>query len=1045
MSSVKETQEVVEEESQVCCSSTPAERSPEDILPPVGDDVAAAVVDAAVVVDDGGDFGAGENDNQIEDQVDPNPYHQEDLVDLDEEDEEENEMEKCNEEQEQVQVEVEGSIDFILNSRSHLEAPQEPHLVPQQLEPQPRQPSISLRQCKGQWKDLSIGSKEYEESIAILNSVRTLLKQKEGKVPFGCTHNNKTIRCHLELMKQFMQLVGGNSLRRFLLVLLADEETKKVIIDILFPEMEQKLSKMEQQLVKYKELLTKLSKIRPFFRENLLLIFKSIPISSSSCNELVKLIRDLISKATGDPKLARQVTPQLLTQLYKNRKNPPLFTNEIDLLEFSEEKNIPVSEILVLSTHGTLDYHGTIKFSEGELDINLKSLNENIATFDKPEDQRKVVKISPTKWVVYIVYQRKLDKVLKTLMNDEAQLKRMDISLTCKVGECNIFVVAGNELTGPVKSSFDRALKPFVKQEWLLNWKTTGKEASIEHFFFDDFKPSSSPKNALYLREADERIPTEKARNACRPISVSIVSARAKVFKEISGIVHLLKENLTEVIVKVDIFSDGTTGIGSPLITKLLHLFIDGKYTKSGEDIYIRQVPIAIFRAKEAHQTSKTIQFATAEIIAPLLLSPLKLKEKTDFTCELELLPGDNKGLWLWLCKFLAGHKRCAKCVASFHEDCINDLFQPDHFMKLEEITPHSVFNFFEANKSKSSEQVLKEAGKKYGIASSPYFFVALHHFFSKAGQGEKFLKDVLPRIVLVVDNLHNIRGWLIFLIECLLESKRLDESMFKNRLLDRICRNSLSDCNGTNARQIIQDFKFIITGSLVFNANDTSEIKLTPVLERIFDNLQVISWIVYACPLAHSFKGIRLLLHFACFDLALAADELPKEIQVMNLFLHMLVAHLADDFEKFPSKRTTTEDGEQFMSFTKRILRWCTSRHLKQALNEVFLRREAIQLKDQVQEKSSKKKEDKPNKKFKAYHDILKQMEDKKIYLTKVNKGSATRSIETFTNKLRKLEYNEEYLQYDQEKQIWTFFVKNDVLEYLKKKGYDKEEAEDD
>jgi hypothetical protein len=58
-----------------------------------------------------------------------------------------------------------------------------------------------------------------------------------------------------------------------------------------------------------------------------------------------------------------------------------------------------------------------------------------------------------------------------------------------------------------------------------------------------------------------------------------------------------------------------------------------------------------------------------------------------------------------------------------------------------------------------------------------------------------------------------------------------------------------------------------------------------------------------------------------------------------IDLFFHMIIAHVARDFEEIDFRTTSTERGEGLWAVLKRILKRYTNRHMNEALTEVFVR----------------------------------------------------------------------------------------------------------
>lgn len=60
---------------------------------------------------------------------------------------------------------------------------------------------------------------------------------------------------------------------------------------------------------------------------------------------------------------------------------------------------------------------------------------------------------------------------------------------------------------------------------------------------------------------------------------------------------------------------------------------------------------------------------------------------------------------------------------------------------------------------------------------------------------------------------------------------------------------------------------------------------KIGKQLLQVVPILQKIVWICYTNSTAQTYKGIRLFLHVLCLQLSFAIDNLPKELDLIDLF----------------------------------------------------------------------------------------------------------------------------------------------------------------
>jgi hypothetical protein len=172
-------------------------------------------------------------------------------------------------------------------------------------------------------------------------------------------------------------------------------------------------------------------------------------------------------------------------------------------------------------------------------------------------------------------------------------------------------------------------------------------------------------------------------------------------------------------------------------------------------------------------------------------------------------------------------------------------------------------------------------------------------------------------------------------------------------------------------------------------------------------------------------------------FQLSLAANDLPKELELVDLFLHNILAHFADFFQDYSFARGSTEEGEHIQSFIKQILRNCTDKSKERALNEIFTRLSiSLQTKllfceDPLEEISVPYKS-KVNKEFKTFRELIQKQED--IEITKPSgddQSDIAKSKRRFFEKIKSRKYPDEYVEENQDRFI--YHVAADINKYSK------------
>jgi len=171
----------------------------------------------------------------------------------------------------------------------------------------------------------------------------------------------------------------------------------------------------------------------------------------------------------------------------------------------------------------------------------------------------------------------------------------------------------------------------------------------------------------------------------------------------------------------------------------------------------------------------------------------------------------------------------------------------------------------------------------------------------------------------------------------------------------------------------------------LIYNKNEGEEGKIEK-LSVALHLLRKICWLANLPLLAQNLMGIRLLLQVTCFELSLAANDLLKELELMDLFLHNLLAHYSHFFHQYSFVRGSTEEGEHIQSFIKQILRHCTDKKKERALNEIFTRLSiSLQTRllfcEEELEQISLPNNRKCNKQFAKFREIIKKQQDIEIF----------------------------------------------------------------
>ena len=772
------------------------------------------------------------------------------------------------------------------------------------------------------------------------------------------------------------------------------------------------------------------------------------------------MLYKLASFACGDPKLARKLFPQQKSQFYASHKLVGFLKDEKELEKKAVELKCSVQEVPIEPIHTILkDWKLVTK--DNTVILDMTELKELKTVDKKPKKERKESSLPgpPVKLRLYgnlgnkrthgkVEAQVAQSKVLSSLIEFSTKSRLTDVvvgkvkddklpeSLVDLMGKVNFWKQAwlDNLLNNGVRPGCTRE-NPEEVQEKDKDWLETLR-------FPGTLAPSAipPPKPCIVLESGEgNQLPTQASADPNEDVRVSFVEPRVVVFKKLEGIKENIKKECSDLTINFTLFQDNTVSLNKSIGADLISLTIPKEFTKSEEAIVLTLDPIIVGKSKDLYETRKQSMAIKTSILASLLLKPLEVNGKK-YTFILDLFPGDSKSHWALLSKVSGGNLRCTQCKAGFSQDNIQNLCHAHHYLDPEKVENTSVKDFFDFFADKEPSRELQKEGEANGLASTPYFLFYLDHIFHKNGKRGYFRKDLLPKMLVASDNLHPLRGWIVHLLKELIENQRLDEIMLKNRLLNSLKRGSLADLNGEDARVIVLLFEEVVIPCLTYDYNKGKENKIGHIITKIFRQLQLINWIAYAPLSAQSYRGIRLLLHVSCFLLSLAVAELPTDLEVMDLYLHIILAHYGDSFERNSFIRMGSEEGEKFLSKVKHTLRYLTNRKVDQALNEVFVRHFAEIQVDFLLDSNKEKPETlntstnpPTNKKFSKFREILAALEDIELEIPDdFDNSNRAHSIRTFVSKMLGLGYTKDLIQEREGKYI--FLVSKDVKSFLEK-----------
>jgi hypothetical protein len=372
--------------------------------------------------------------------------------------------------------------------------------------------------------------------------------------------------------------------------------------------------------------------------------------------------------------------------------------------------------------------------------------------------------------------------------------------------------------------------------------------------------------------------------------------------------------DIIEVI--VDNYGDGATALSWPISLDEITYTISGKYLKDEKDLTFKPFPTMLTKSRELKENNQNTLFLRGVILGNLFSSPLLVDNRL-FKFVPRYVLGDNKWQQMMTSNLQGGANRCYQCTGDFSPSEIRKLFDYSHCKELEKKGFLENFLFFRDNKETDPKKLLKLA-KARGLDSSPIFMEGMFSSYQANGKTlTEFITD-MAKLCTSLDTMHCI-GWIDRLFKYLFQTLRLDRVIFENILFRIVKRRQLSDCNFKKKRLLILHFEELLK-ALQYNKDSQQSIKED--LKEVLETYRVIVWISYTKDIAQKKDGIRLLLHYSCFQFSILTKKLPKDLKVMNLFLHHYFSHYPGQFEIAPFRTTNTEGGEKDIHTVKKIFK---------------------------------------------------------------------------------------------------------------------------
>jgi hypothetical protein len=460
---------------------------------------------------------------------------------------------------------------------------------------------------------------------------------------------------------------------------------------------------------------------------------------------------------------------------------------------------------------------------------------------------------------------------------------------------------------------------------------------------------------------------------------VGFIPLEVKTQRDFECIEPYLSQKHT--IVSLDVHSDAVRFLGNNVIQNNYSLSIDSQYLTTNKKLNTKARPYMVIIGDEKKKFFQSYNYLNGAIIGDAIAQTYYLKNGKTLELRLRFLNGDNKAIWALLSNKCGGNFRCWGCCSPFDNKNIKKNLFIHEFIKFRKKNLYSNFTLFlEAFKKKKDQNLTTKEAEDIGLSSSPYFAEALFYSFRKAEKTEEEFLEALKRVNVGVDNLHNIRGWILYFISCLKENKRLNEIKYNSLLKEHGL--SQEDTSGGKLRLLILNFEKIILPSLVYDKANKNQFPITEKIREILSFFRIIVWVAYSPEEAQAFDGIKLLLRFKCFQFSRALQSL-NGFKFVDLYLHVILSHFPDFFDEHSFYLASTEPLELLFVTTKRC-KHSTNRQKMNIVKKVIKRFENILLKDvhdgdpNTYLKSISRTENKnKDNKFKDFRKVIKELKD--------------------------------------------------------------------
>eukprot|EP01091_Cochliopodium_minus_P016581 TRINITY_DN625_c0_g1_i14.p1 TRINITY_DN625_c0_g1~~TRINITY_DN625_c0_g1_i14.p1 ORF type:complete len:825 (+),score=228.24 TRINITY_DN625_c0_g1_i14:533-3007(+) len=677
---------------------------------------------------------------------------------------------------------------------------------------------ISFSRAREKWK--SFDKEIIKKSLENLNKVASPEKHGILKSPIGSQKHSSGQEKSISRIVDVIKNLFAGDLNFGVEVLSLNKDFKKSVCETYQKYHQGQVDKkeiirLESQVNEHDK---KLKLIKETLHNNLETIYGDISTSENELNKIFSNVRNLVHQVC--PEFASCVVPQSKSTLYRKKEkekehvkaheDAPTFiefkNNEMSFSKNSEKprkkkkqkekkpkKKLTPKQTRRKESIKKREAEKRKKIEQAELlamekveimKQDLKRMEEFIEKMGYGEEVKETKKRACSEHFL------KFDCRIITNGHQPKKAKRLDILHPTKVAvvsaqkDATHIVVLDKELTKRQEGIYENTKLPMMNRQWYDEFARTGIEpdSKDKKYIYKETEQKvatntvfeSSQKTA----QEEEAIIDQNDKNDSSKFVAALIPLRCHLQNVLIAISPFVKKDQKTITTYLDIHGDASSFLSQNTILNNAALSIKGQNLTTGRDAHSKPRPYLIVLGEEKKELFKTYNRLIGYLIGEAISEQYNI-DGIIFEVKLRFINGDNKAIWAILSNNCGGHKRCWGCSAPFDNENIRKNLFLHEYNKFKKKGPKENFEFFiKSFNLKWTKEKTRNEMNELGLQTNPYFLEALYFCLNQTGKNEDQFIKILEGVQVGIDNLHNIRGWILYLISCLKNSKRLSEKM---------------------------------------------------------------------------------------------------------------------------------------------------------------------------------------------------------------------------------------------------------------------------